>query len=60
MAQMVKCKNCGAEFQSRVQMSEESFKTTMLGNNIDCPQCKQESTFTEEDYYFQIADGRIT
>lgn len=57
---MVKCKNCGAEFQSRVQMSEESFKTAMLGNNIDCPQCKQESTFTEEDYYFQIADGRIT
>jgi hypothetical protein len=54
MVQMVKCKNCGAEFQARVQMSEQSFKTAMLESQTEsCPQCKQESTFTKDDYYFR-------
>jgi hypothetical protein len=51
---MVKCKNCGAEFQSRVQMSEQSFKTALLERQTEsCPQCKKETTFTKDDYYFR-------
>lgn len=54
MTQLVKCKNCGNEFQSRIQMDEQSFKDAMLENNNEsCPSCKQVSAFNKEDYYFK-------
>ena len=54
MAMMVKCKNCGDEHKSMIQMSEESFKTNTLSDNTEsCPSCGKMSTYNKEDYFFK-------
>ena len=51
---MVKCKKCGAEHPSGIQMNEESYKTATLTNNAEsCPTCGEMSTYNKEDYFFR-------
>ncbi len=51
---MVKCKKCGNEHPSMIQMDETSYKTSTLSNNSEqCPKCGQMSTYNKEDYFFK-------
>jgi len=38
---MLRCRNCGSEFRSRLEMDEESFHSAILsGKSEPCPSCK--------------------
>jgi hypothetical protein len=51
---MLKCKNCGTEFRSGIQMDEKSFETATLEANFEqCPSCAQTHTYDKPDYFFK-------
>lgn len=54
MAMMLKCKNCGTEFPSGIQMDEASFATAKLEQNAEqCPACGQSHGYDKPDYFFK-------
>lgn len=51
---MVKCRKCGDEHRSMIQMDEQSFKSSSLSNNSEqCSKCGQMSTYNKSDYFFR-------
>lgn len=55
MTLLVKCKYCGFEHPSAIQieMSFEALKTSeLLNNSEDCPKCGKMSTYSGKDYYY--------
>jgi predicted RNA-binding Zn-ribbon protein involved in translation (DUF1610 family) len=54
MKTYVKCKHCGFEHPSGIQIDQRSFQTVTLSNNQEnCPKCGQFSTYNKPDYYFR-------
>ena len=51
---MVKCKQCGFEHPSALQMDEDSFEASIISNNSEnCTKCGHSSDYNKEDYFFQ-------
>jgi hypothetical protein len=53
---MVRCKNlqCGHVHASMIQMTPESFRTSILRDNSEqCPKCGRTSTYNKDDYFFR-------
>jgi uncharacterized protein (DUF983 family) len=56
MTVMLKCKNCGLEFESKGVVSDNK---EMLKNNIfkdiseNCPSCGQNSLYNTPDFYWK-------
>ena len=54
MVMMIKCKSCGNEQPSAIQMNEQSFESATLTNNSEqCTSCGQMSTYNKYDYFFR-------
>jgi hypothetical protein len=57
MPLMVRCKECGFEHPSEIQMDQKSFEdpNTILENNSEgCWQCRKLSTYNKPDFYFKL------
>ncbi len=55
MTLMVKCKHCGYEHASAIQMPYEAFKTSTLEHNSEsCPKCGKMSTYDKKDYFLKL------
>jgi translation initiation factor 2 beta subunit (eIF-2beta)/eIF-5 len=51
---MVKCRQCGDEHPSMIQIDQESFKTSALSNNSEqCSKCGKITTYNKSDYFFR-------
>ena len=51
---MIKCKNCGFDFASQFQESEESFKAANAIDSTEaCPKCTQVFKFNKSDFFFK-------
>ncbi len=51
---MVKCKSCGHEHSSAIQIDEFSFETATLEENGErCPKCGAISVYSKSDYFFK-------
>jgi len=51
---MLRCRNCGSEFLSLIQMDEESFHSAILSNESEpCPNCTQTFAHNKLDYFFK-------
>ena len=49
----LKCKTCGTEFSSQINIDKTSFKTTMLRQNYHyCPK-GHGHPYDKKDYYFK-------
>ncbi|MFQ6135345.1 MAG: hypothetical protein ACE5KU_05990 [Nitrososphaerales archaeon] len=56
MTLYVKCRECGSEFRSDIQMNPETFQRpdTVLDNKSeDCPFCGKTNTYSKSDYIFK-------
>jgi len=54
MTMMVKCKQCGFQHPSSLQMDEDSFETSAISNNLEnCIKCGYSSEYNKDDYFFQ-------
>jgi hypothetical protein len=52
-AMMVKCRDCGHEHPSIIQMDTSDFKTAMIEEKREqCPKCRSVSTYKKSDYFF--------
>jgi len=50
---MLRCKNCGTEFPSGIQMDKRSFESATLAANAEkCPACEQVRGYDKEEYFF--------
>jgi translation initiation factor 2 beta subunit (eIF-2beta)/eIF-5 len=50
---MVKCRDCGHEHPSIIQMDTSDFKTAMLQEKREhCSKCGSVSTYKKSDYFF--------
>ena len=50
---MVKCRDCGNEHPSIIQMDTSAFKTTKFQNKSEhCPKCGNVSTYNNKSDYF--------
>lgn len=57
---MVRCKNCGSEFPSRIQMEKSSFATiTLRGSAYKCPRWGTTATYDKEGRYFPQMPGPL-
>jgi translation initiation factor 2 beta subunit (eIF-2beta)/eIF-5 len=51
---MVKCKSCGYEHPSRIQIDEPAFENATLEQSGErCSKCGSISTYNKLDYYFK-------
>jgi len=51
---MIRCRNCGSEFRSRIQLDELSFHSAIITNKSEpCPTCKQTFVHNKLDYFFK-------
>jgi hypothetical protein len=49
----LKCKTCGIEFVSSLNIDKKSFETVILKNNYHiCPR-KHKNQYNKENYYFK-------
>jgi len=56
MVLMVKCKNCGGIFSSKIQMSDtSSWHRPILTTKViqDCPDCGKSASYSKQDHFFQ-------
>jgi hypothetical protein len=54
MTMMVKCKQCGFQHPSSLQMDEDSLEASSISNNSEkCTKCGYSSAYNKEDYFFQ-------
>jgi endogenous inhibitor of DNA gyrase (YacG/DUF329 family) len=50
---MVKCRDCGHEHPSIIQMGTSDFKTAMIQEKREqCPKCGSVSAYKKSDYFF--------
>lgn len=50
---MVRCKSCGNDFESPVQVKKDFFDTTEFNSNhYECPHCSAGFDYTREDHFF--------
>ena len=50
---MIKCKDCGHEHPSIIQMDVSDFKTANIYEKSEqCPKCDRVSTYKKSDYFF--------
>jgi ribosomal protein S27AE len=50
---MIKCRDCGHEHPSIIQMETYDFKTAKLNKKRElCPKCGRVSTYHKSDYFF--------
>jgi endogenous inhibitor of DNA gyrase (YacG/DUF329 family) len=50
---MVKCRDCGHEHPSIIQMDTTYFKNALLQEKREhCPKCGSVSTYEKSDYFF--------
>jgi endogenous inhibitor of DNA gyrase (YacG/DUF329 family) len=56
MPLMVRCPHCKREHPSAIQVDPQSFKTTILEQNVEsCPYCGKSAPYSKSlgDYYFK-------
>ena len=50
---MIKCRDCGNEHPSIIQMDTSDFKSANIHENSEqCPKCGSVSTYKKSDYFF--------
>ena len=50
---MVKCRDCGHEHPSIIQMDTADFRTARINEKSEqCPKCGSVSTYKKSDYFF--------
>jgi hypothetical protein len=50
---MIKCRDCGHEHQSAIQMGISDFRTAKIREKREqCPKCGSVSTYHKSDYFF--------
>jgi Zn finger protein HypA/HybF involved in hydrogenase expression len=50
---MIKCRDCGHEHPSDIQMDTSDFKSAKIHNKSEqCPKCGSVSTYKKSDYFF--------
>jgi len=50
---MIKCRDCGHEHPSIIQMETSDFKTAKIHEKREqCPKCGSVSTYNKSDYFF--------
>jgi ssDNA-binding Zn-finger/Zn-ribbon topoisomerase 1 len=51
---MIKCRDCGHEHPSIIQMDASDFKTakSFYEKSEQCPKCESISTYKKSDYFF--------
>ena len=55
MTLMVKCKGCGNNFPSKIQMADTSYwhKPILINEiNQNCPGCGKNFSYNKEDHFF--------
>lgn len=53
MTMMVRCKECGYEHPSAIQIDKQEFREAELSDNSEpCLECGKMSTYNKNDYYF--------
>jgi predicted nucleotidyltransferase component of viral defense system len=53
---MVRCKNCGKEFNSGIAMQTQSFDLVSLVNNVHiCPFCQEKNVLNKNDYIKKLS-----
>jgi Zn finger protein HypA/HybF involved in hydrogenase expression len=50
---MIKCRDCGHEHPSAIQMTTSDFRTAKIHEKREqCPKCGSVSTYNKSDYFF--------
>ncbi len=50
---MIKCRDCGHEHPSAIQMYTSDFRTAKIHEKREqCPKCGSVSTYNKSDYFF--------
>jgi hypothetical protein len=58
---LIKCDHCKRQFRSPIQFgrSEAFFTSALVGNQVQCCECRKMTRCNKENMYFNARDGTV-